>query len=231
MLLRHRAAFPERAGNGHTLPTGGQYQWRTDGEQHLFNPDTLRLLQQSVRTGDYATYKTYTGQIDDQSQKLYTLRGLLAFKSAEAVPLEEVEPVESIMRRFKSGAMSYGSISLEAHQTLAIAMNRIGGKSNTGEGSEDPERYRSCQRRLEELRHQACRLGPLRCHERVPREREGAADQDGAGGQAGRRRAAAGQQGVSVDREDAPHDGGRRADLAAPAPRYLFHRGSRRADP
>ncbi|MBV6425216.1 MAG: Ferredoxin-dependent glutamate synthase 1 [Steroidobacteraceae bacterium] len=141
VLLRHRAAFPERAGNGHTLPTGGQYQWRTDGELHLFNPDTLRLLQQSVRTGDYGAYKTYTAQIDDQSRRLYTLRGLLAFKPADAVPLEEVESVESIMRRFKSGAMSYGSISQEAHETLAIAMNRIGGKSNTGEGGEDPERY------------------------------------------------------------------------------------------
>ncbi|MGD9597761.1 MAG: glutamate synthase large subunit [Steroidobacteraceae bacterium] len=142
VLLRHRAAFPERAGNGHTLPAGGQYQWRTDGELHLFNPGTIRLLQNAVRTGDYEAYKSYTGLVDDQAGRFYTLRGLLAFKPAEAVPLEEVESVESIMRRFKSGAMSYGSISQEAHETLAIAMNRIGGKSNTGEGGEDPGRYR-----------------------------------------------------------------------------------------
>jgi glutamate synthase (ferredoxin) len=142
VLMRHRAAFPDRAVDGHVLPAGGMYQWRADGELHLFNPESIHRLQKAVRTGSYATYKSYAALINDQSRNLYTLRGLLDFKSAEPVPLAEVEPVESIVKRFKSGAMSYGSISQEAHETLAIAMNRLGGKSNTGEGGEDPARYR-----------------------------------------------------------------------------------------
>ncbi len=141
VLLRHRAAFPVRQAAGHALQTGGLYQWRADGEYHLFNPQSIHRLQKAVRTNDYAIYKSYAQIIDDQSKNLATLRGLLEFKPSEAVPIEEVESVESIVRRFKTGAMSYGSISKEAHETLAIAMNRIGGKSNTGEGGEDPERY------------------------------------------------------------------------------------------
>ena len=120
---------------------GGQYQWRADGEYHLFNPQTIHKLQNSVRTGSYTIFKEYSRLVNDQTKKLCTLRGLLDFKPGDAVPIEEVESVESIMKRFKTGAMSYGSISKEAHETLAIAMNRIGGKSNTGEGGEDPERY------------------------------------------------------------------------------------------
>jgi glutamate synthase domain-containing protein 2/glutamate synthase domain-containing protein 1/glutamate synthase domain-containing protein 3 len=141
VLIRHRAAFPARQINGHALPTGGLYQWRADGESHLFNPESIHRLQKAVRTNSYAVYKSYANLIDDQAKNLSTLRGLLEFKPADAVPIEEVEPIESIVKRFKSGAMSYGSISQEAHETLAIAMNRIGGKSNTGEGGEDPERY------------------------------------------------------------------------------------------
>jgi glutamate synthase (ferredoxin) len=141
VLLRHRAAFPERALERHALPVGGQYQWRADGEAHLFNPETIHRLQKSVRTGNYGQYKEYAKLINEQAKQLYTLRGLLEFKSGESIPLEEVETVEEIMKRFKTGAMSYGSISKEAHETLAIAMNRIGGKSNTGEGGEDPERF------------------------------------------------------------------------------------------
>ncbi|HUN27830.1 MAG TPA: glutamate synthase large subunit [Steroidobacteraceae bacterium] len=141
VLMRHRAAFPQRSVDGHELPAGGLYQWRADGEAHLFNPESIHRLQKAVRTGSYATYRSYAELIDDQSKRLCTLRGLLEFKHGEPIALEEVEPAESIMRRFKSGAMSYGSISKEAHETLAIAMNRIGGKSNTGEGGEDPERY------------------------------------------------------------------------------------------
>ncbi len=140
-LMRHRAAFPARETNGHALEAGGIYQWRADGEHHLFNPESIHRLQKAVRTGSFATYKSYAQLIDDQSKKLATLRGLLEFAPSEPVPLEEVEPVESILKRFKTGAMSYGSISREAHETLAIAMNRIGGKSNTGEGGEDPDRY------------------------------------------------------------------------------------------
>jgi glutamate synthase (ferredoxin) len=142
VLMRHRAAFPARELDGRALPAGGLYQWRADGETHLFQPESIHRLQKAVRTGSYATYRSYAQLIDDQSRNLCTLRGLLDFKPSEAIPIEEVEPIESILRRFKTGAMSYGSISKEAHETLAIAMNRIGGKSNTGEGGEDPERYR-----------------------------------------------------------------------------------------
>jgi glutamate synthase (ferredoxin) len=142
VLMRHRAAFPARDSKERALETGGMYQWRADGEHHLFNPESIHRLQKAVRSGSYATYKAYAKLIDDQSKMLATLRGLLEFAPSEPVPLEEVESVDSIVRRFKTGAMSYGSISQEAHETLAIAMNRIGGKSNTGEGGEDPDRYR-----------------------------------------------------------------------------------------
>jgi glutamate synthase (NADPH/NADH) large chain len=142
VLLRHGAAFVPRSAEAEPLPAGGRYQWRADGEYHLFNPESIHRLQKAVRTASYATYKSYAQLVNDQSRQLCTLRGLLDLKAGEAVPIEEVEPVETLMKRFKTGAMSYGSISQEAHETLAIAMNRIGGKSNTGEGGEDPERYR-----------------------------------------------------------------------------------------
>jgi glutamate synthase (ferredoxin) len=139
---RHRRAYTPRQMDGKVLDAGGNYQWRRDGEHHLFNPESVHKLQYAVRSGDFKVFKEYSKLIDDQSRRLCTLRGLFELKFAETpILLEEVEPVESIMRRFKSGAMSYGSISQEAHETLAIAMNRIGGKSNTGEGGEDPARY------------------------------------------------------------------------------------------
>jgi glutamate synthase (ferredoxin) len=141
VLARHRRAFPDRSVNGHVLDSGGFYQWRQDGEFHLFNPESVHALQKAVRAGRYDFFKQYSKLIDDQSQHYATLRSLFKFKACPPVPIEEVEPVETIMKRFKSGAMSYGSISQEAHETLAIAMNRIGGKSNTGEGGEDPNRY------------------------------------------------------------------------------------------
>jgi glutamate synthase (ferredoxin) len=142
VLLRHHAAYPEREVNGHVLPSGGQYQWRKDGEQHLFTPESIHRLQKAVRTGSFKVYQEYASLINDRSVNACTLRGLLDFKPATPIPIGEVEPVESIVKRFKTGAMSYGSISKEAHETLAIAMNRIGGKSNTGEGGEDPARYK-----------------------------------------------------------------------------------------
>jgi glutamate synthase (ferredoxin) len=141
VLLRHQRAFPNRSVNGHVLDAGGQYQWRDDGEYHLFNPQTIHKLQTAVRTGSEKIFKEYSTLVNEQHRHWCTLRGLLEFKKVKPVPIEEVESVESIMKRFKSGAMSYGSISQEAHETLAIAMNRIGGKSNTGEGGEDPARY------------------------------------------------------------------------------------------
>ena len=141
VLVRHRAAFPERRVEGHSLPVGGQYQWRSEGEFHLFNPESIHRLQKAVRNDNYRQFQEYSRLVNEQSTHLATLRGLLELKGSDTVPLDEVEPIESIMKRFKTGAMSYGSISKEAHETLAIAMNRIGGKSNTGEGGEDPDRF------------------------------------------------------------------------------------------
>ena len=140
---RHEKAFPSRPVGEHELDWGGEYQWRRDGEYHLFNPETVFKLQHSTRSGQYTVFKEYTRLVDNQNERLATLRGLLDLRpSPEPVPIDEVEPVESIVRRFATGAMSYGSISQEAHETLAIAMNRMGGKSNTGEGGEDPARYK-----------------------------------------------------------------------------------------
>jgi glutamate synthase domain-containing protein 2/glutamate synthase domain-containing protein 1/glutamate synthase domain-containing protein 3 len=140
--MRHRQGFPHRPTNSNTLPIGGEYQWRSEGEYHQFNPQTIHTLQKACRNNDFGVFKQYSKLIDDQSSKMGTLRGLFELKlEATAIPLEEVESVEAICKRFKTGAMSYGSISQEAHEALAIAMNRIGGRSNTGEGGEDPARY------------------------------------------------------------------------------------------
>ncbi len=139
---RHAHAFPDRQANGETLETGGQYQWRRDGEYHLFNPETVHKLQTACRTNNFKVFQEYSQAVNEQSKHYCTLRGLFEFKDDNSsIPIEEVESVELIMKRFKTGAMSYGSISKEAHESLAIAMNRVGGKSNTGEGGEDPVRY------------------------------------------------------------------------------------------
>src|SRR6202521_863381 len=142
--MRHERGFPPKRPIVHTsLPAGGQYQYRSDGEFHLFNPQTIHKLQYACRTGDYKRFKEYTSLVDKQAQHLCTLRGLMDFvPGARPVPIEEVESVDWIVRRFKTGAMSYGSISQEAHEAPALAMNRLGGKSNTGEGGEDPARYK-----------------------------------------------------------------------------------------
>jgi len=162
---RHARAFPAHGARTphRRLETGGEYQWRRDGEPHLFNPETVFKLQHATRSGRRDVFAEYTSLVDHQSERLMTLRGLLRIRGIDApapgaagqgaagqgaagqaqppVPLDEVEPVASIVRRFSTGAMSYGSISAEAHQTLAIAMNRLGARSNTGEGGEDPDRY------------------------------------------------------------------------------------------
>ncbi|HVQ75140.1 MAG TPA: glutamate synthase large subunit [Candidatus Binatia bacterium] len=139
---RHHRAFTDRPVRPLELEWGGEYQWRRDGEYHLFNPETVFKLQHATRTGQVRIFREYTRAVDDQSRNLATLRGLFALRPAAVpVPLDEVESVESIMKRFATGAMSYGAISQEAHETLGIAMNRFGGKSNTGEGGEDPARY------------------------------------------------------------------------------------------
>jgi glutamate synthase (ferredoxin) len=139
---RHDRAFGTRHRPPADLDSGGEYKWRRDGELHLFNPETVQKLQHATRSNQYSVYRDFTRVVNDQSRALGTLRGLLDFKSGNSpVPLDEVEPAESILKRFATGAMSYGSISSEAHETIAIAMNRLGGKSNTGEGGEDASRY------------------------------------------------------------------------------------------
>jgi glutamate synthase (NADPH/NADH) large chain len=140
-LIKHASGYQLLKQESPKLEVGGIYQWKQRGEEHLFNPATIHLLQQATKQNDYSVYKKYAQLIDDQSKKSITLRGLLKFKSSKAISIDEVEPVENILARFATGAMSFGSISYEAHTTLAIAMNRIGGKSNTGEGGEDPIRF------------------------------------------------------------------------------------------
>jgi glutamate synthase (NADPH/NADH) large chain len=142
---RHKRAYASRPAElaHRDLEMGGEYQWRREGEYHLFNPETVFKLQHATRAGRYDIYKEYTRLVDDQSRRLATLRGLFTFREGvrPPVPIDEVEPASDILRRFATGAMSYGSISKEVHETLAIAMNRIGAKSNTGEGGEDADRY------------------------------------------------------------------------------------------
>ena len=138
VLVRHKLAFQKEAT---ALQVGGIYQWKRRGEKHLFSPEVIHLLQHATKTNNYKAFRKYTDKINDQTRDTLTLRGLFEFKKRNAVPLDEVEPVEEIFKRFATGAMSFGSISHEAHSTLAIAMNRIGGKSNSGEGGEDAIRF------------------------------------------------------------------------------------------
>jgi glutamate synthase (NADPH/NADH) large chain len=151
VAARHAAANPKRPEERahRKLELGGEYQWRREGEPHLFNPETVYKLQHSTRSGRYDLFQEYTATVDDQSKKLMTLRGLFDLRAGDrpSIDLDEVEPVSEIVKRFSTGAMSYGSISAEAHETLAIAMNRLGAKSNTGEGGEDPDRLYDPERR------------------------------------------------------------------------------------
>ncbi len=141
-MMRHRQGFPTRLGGNKVLEPGGEYHWRKDGERHLLSPEAIQLLQEATRENDFKKYKKYCNVVDDQAEAAYTLRGLMDFKTdRESISIDEVEPAENILKRFATGAMSFGSISWEAHTTLAIAMNRIGSKSNSGEGGEDPIRY------------------------------------------------------------------------------------------
>ena len=215
---RGRGAGPPRAGlpgpADASWPTatsrcGGEYQWRREGEYHLFNPTTVHKLQHSTRTRRYDIFKQYTRAVDDQSARLGTLRGLFRVRAGRGdrararCPSTKSSRSSSIVKRFSTGAMSYGSISAEAHETLAIAMNRIGGRSNTGEGGEDADRYRpGPQRRPAPQRHQAGGVRPVRRDQRVPGQRRRPPDQDGPGSQARRGRPAARPQGVPVDRQD-----------------------------
>ncbi|WP_270485112.1 glutamate synthase large subunit [Gordonia jacobaea] len=145
VATRHALAFNDRPSERahRELPVGGEYQWRREGEYHLFNPDTVFKLQHATRTGQYKVFKEYTKMVDDQSARMATLRGLFDFNfgDRDPIPIDKVEPASEIVKRFSTGAMSFGSISAEAHETLAIAMNRLGGRSNSGEGGEDPRRF------------------------------------------------------------------------------------------
>lgn len=151
IAARHKTAYPlDRATNPHTaLETGGEYQWRRDGAPHLFSPETIFKLQHATKSKSMEIFRQYTASVDNQAERLMTLRGLFTLREGvrPAVPIDEVEPISSIVKRFSTGAMSYGSISPEAHETLAIAMNRLGAKSNTGEGGEDVERLLDPARR------------------------------------------------------------------------------------
>ena len=149
-LVKHFFSFSKKNIPIERLTVGGYYQWKRKGEFHLFNPQTIHLLQYSTRMNDYSIFKKYSKLVNDQTEKAATLRSLFQFKNNRpSISIDEVEPAENIYKRFATGAMSFGSISWEAHTTLAIAMNRLGGKSNTGEGGEDEVRYEQVtQRRL-----------------------------------------------------------------------------------
>ena len=216
------------------LDVGGEYQWRREGELHLFNPTTVFKLQHSTRQGRYEIFKEYTRAVDDQAHKLMTLRGLFRFKGGARPPvdIDEVEPVDEIVKRFATGAISYGSISKEMHETLAIAMNRLGGKSNTGEGGEDADRYtpdangdnrRSAIKQVASGRFGVTSEYLVNADDLQIKISQGA--KPGEGGQL------PGGQGLPVDREDPVLDAGRRADLTAAAPRHLLHRGHQAAHP
>ncbi len=221
----HRAAFSDDPVLAEMLDSGGEYQWRVRGEEHMWTPDAIAKLQHSARANSYQTYKEYAQLINDQSRRHMTLRGLFEFKldAKKAIALDEVEPAKEIVKRFATGAMSLGSISTEAHSTLAVAMNRIGGKSNTGEGGEDERRYQqelrgipirtgdtlasvlgtdrvaaehsAAGRRFTAQQDQTGGLGPLRRDDRVSGQRRPDTDQDGSGCQARRGRPVAGPQG------------------------------------
>ena len=235
-VRRHRDAFGDAPVYRTALDVGGEYAFRFRGENHVWNADTVRDLQHAVRGNLPDKYRAFAARINAQDERFLTIRGLFDIKDAaadgrEPVPLEEVEPAADIVRRFSTGAMSFGSISREAHTTLAIAMNRIGGKSNTGEGGEEADRFRPLPNgEFDALGDQAGGLGALWRHDRVPRQLGHDADQDGAGGKARRGRPASRPQGRRGDRQGAALDPRRRPDLAAAASRHLFDRGSGAAD-
>ena len=140
--FRYKNAYPDnKINNKLGLNIGGEYRWRRNGERHMFNPTTIAKLQQAVRLEDQQSYDVYSKAINEQSENLMTIRGLFEFDNLDPIPIDEVEPWTEIVKNFKTGAMSYGSISSEAHENLAVAMNRIGGKSNSGEGGEDRKRF------------------------------------------------------------------------------------------
>ena len=228
VLKRHGRAFPTRAGAQADLEWGGEYQWRRDGEYHLFNPDTVFKLQHSTRSGQYAVFKEYSRLVDDQNRDRATLRGLLELRPAgEPVPLDEVEPVEAdrpaLCDRRDVVRVDQPGSARDARDRDEPARRKI--EHRRGRRGSGARRARR-ERRLAPQRGPSGRLGPVRRDEPVPGELHRPADQDGAGREAGRRRPAARRQGLSLDREGPLRDAGRRPDLAAAAPRHLLDRGS-----
>ena len=214
---RHDAAFHDPLGEAALAP-GGEFQWRREEEYHLYNPETIHMLQQAVWNDDYSLFRQYSAKLEENERKA-TLRSLMDLRSDRApIPLDEVESEDTIVKRFKTGAMSYGSLSKEAHECLAIAMNRLGGKSNSGEGGEDEDRYQP-DANGDDLSSAIKQVasGRFGVTSSYLTHAQGAADQDGAGRQARRRRAAARRKGVSLDRQNAACHSGRRADLSASA--------------
>ena len=225
--MRHDRAFGSKPAGDAELEAGGEYQWRRDGEYHLFNPETVFKLQHATRSGQYRIFKEYTQLVDEQNQNRATLRGLFRLKPVgPPVPIDEVEPAERLFKRFSTGAMSYGSISQEAHETLAIAMNRLGGRSNTGEGGEDPERYvplangdskRSAIKQVASGRFGVTSEYLVNADDLQIKMAQGA--KPGEGGQL------PGHKVYPWIAKMRYSDAGRRPDLAAAAPRHLLDRG------
>jgi glutamate synthase (NADPH/NADH) large chain len=260
-IRMHKAAFGDDPVLAGMLDAGGEYAWRVRGEEHMWTPDAIAKLQHSTRANNWNTYKEYAQLINDQSRRHMTLRGLFEFRidPSKAIPVDEVEPASEIVKRFATGAMSLGSISTEAHATLAVAMNRIGGKSNTGEGGEDPARYRQELKGIpikqgqtladivgkdviesdyalnagDSLRSRIKQVASGRFG--VTAEYLSSADQIqikmAQGAKPGEGRPVAGGQSVQLHRLSALQRARRGPDLAAPAPRHLFHRGSGATDP
>ncbi len=221
---RHDRAFdPLELETDTTLDSCGNHRLRSgcDKEDHLYNPaDHRHAAAEPCGRAAMERFRQYTAMVDDETRP-HTLRGLLefAFDHCTPVPLDEVEPADEIVKRFKTGAMSYGSISQEAHECLAEAMNRLGGRSNSGEGGEMPRASEHGAR----FQDQAGGLRPFRRDQRISDERRRNSDQNGAGCEARRGRPFARRQGVSVDRQDPAVHAGREPDLPAAAPRYLLH--------
>lgn len=191
-FARHEAAFGDRPNGFLELEFGGEYHFRQTGEQHLWNPITVSRLQHAVINDDATAYAEYAQAVNDQSQKLCTLRGLFELAGGDKIPIEQVEPATEIVKRFCTGAMSHGSISKEAHECMAVAMNRLGGMSNTGEGGENPSRYTIDSNG--DSKNSAIKqvASAIRRHNKLPRPRRRASDQDGPGRKAGRGRAITG---------------------------------------
>jgi len=228
LLEQHELAFGNKIVANLPLDAGGDLYWRRDGELHQWNPATVGQLQYAVRTGNYEAYREFANYLNDQDQRLQTIRGLLDFDIDEhdSIPINEVEAVEEIWKRFSTGSMSHGALSTEAHEALAIAMNRIGGKAGTGEGGEQVERF-GTERECSMKQVASGRFGR---NDQLFGPRKADRNKDGSRGQAGGRRGIAWTKGDRRNRCGALHHSWRGSDLSAAASRYLLDRGSGAVD-